>query len=178
MKSQSFIAIMLMLTLFVGCEVPELEVPLTPEELAAKKKMDREDSGLPPAEKEEEAPAATPAEPAENSTTNTEQAPAGEAKEFTVQDAKKGKKSRQAGGYLGAIGNARFSIEHKAILANMEKALDLYNADKGYYPKTQEEFEEKILKDNKIVLPELEADEEYVYDPEEPKVLKFRKKQP
>jgi hypothetical protein len=45
-------------------------------------------------------------------------------------------------------------------------ALDLYNATNGYYPKSEEEFMEQIIKFNNIELPELPEGHKYVYDVE------------
>ena len=176
MNNHLSLALSMVLALLVGCEVPELDIPETEQDRLAKQTREQEKKELDEAGlKEFEAPPKLAEQKQENADGN--EPVTNETREFKVQDAKKGKKSRQAGGYLGAVGNARFSIEHKAILANMEKALDLFNAEKGYYPKTQEEFLEKIIKPNKIQLPELEADEEYVYNPEDPKKLGIRKKQ-
>jgi hypothetical protein len=50
------------------------------------------------------------------------------------------------------------------ILHTVTHALQLYNAEHGKYPKTHEEFMEKIIKANEIKLPELEPGYEYIYD--------------
>lgn len=88
---------------------------------------------------------------------------------FDVRDPIRGRASREAGGYLGAVGNSRFAAEYKIIMANVTHALNLYWGSEGEYPKTHEEFMEKIIKFNQIQLPELPPDREYVYVPEEPK---------
>jgi hypothetical protein len=50
-------------------------------------------------------------------------------------------------------------------------ALQLYQAEHGHFPKTQDEFMEKIVKFNAIELPELPEGHEYVYDPAEGKLM-------
>ncbi|MBN1853874.1 MAG: hypothetical protein JW829_14165 [Pirellulales bacterium] len=46
----------------------------------------------------------------------------------------------------------------------IEEALKLYQAFKGYYPKTHEEFMKEIIRENSIDLPELQNGWEYFYD--------------
>ena len=145
------------LAALVGCEVPELP----PEQAAA--------------------PAATaPAEPA----APTEGMVAGQDGEMvlddsepvsdkprpvTVRDPVRGRRSREAGGYLGAVGNARFAAEYKTVYEiAVPHALNLYWASEGDYPKTHDEFMKNIIEFNKIKLPELPPDREYIYVPEEP----------
>lgn len=48
----------------------------------------------------------------------------------------------------------------------IKQALDLYHAERGYYPKTEEEFYDRIIKFNHIQLPELPEGHVYVYDAE------------
>jgi hypothetical protein len=88
---------------------------------------------------------------------------------FDVRDPIKGRASREAGGYLGAVGNSRFAAEYKIIMANITHALNLYWGSEGEYPQTHEEFMEKIIKFNNLKLPELPPDREYIYVPDEPK---------
>jgi hypothetical protein len=99
---------------------------------------------------------------------------------FDVRDPIKGRASRAAGGGLGAVGNARFAAEYKIIMANITHALNLYWGSEGEYPKSHEEFMDKIIKFNQIQLPELPPDREYIYVPDEPKPenkLMVRRKQ-
>jgi len=168
MNSHSFLALVAMLALFVGCEVPELDIPETEEDRIGKATLERnkremEEAGI----AGEEVPVRTEQEAASE-----------EPKEFTARDSKKGKKSREAGGYLGTVVATLPYAENKAFMIQFTQAMNTYNAlNDGKYPKTQEEFDEKIIKEYKLTLPVLEDDEEFVYDPEEPLVLKFRKKQ-
>lgn len=83
----------------------------------------------------------------------------------TSNDMKKGSSLRGQGGYLSAVGAARFSAEHKMILNSITRALQLYNAEHGHYPKSHEEFMKKIIEFNEITLPELMPGYEYFYDP-------------
>jgi hypothetical protein len=58
--------------------------------------------------------------------------------------------------YVNAIG--QISIN------NIKHAVDLYQATEGEYPKTHQEFMEKIIKGNNIALPTLPYYQEYSYD--------------
>lgn len=84
-----------------------------------------------------------------------------------AKDPVKGRRSRAAGGYLGAVGAARFWAEHKLIYDSITHALNLYNAEHGRFPSSHDEFMEKIVRFNNINLPELIEGEEYIYLPEE-----------
>ncbi len=145
MKSITFIAFALTLTLAVGCEVSELDVPQTKVAPKTNSQAEAEQSAA------DEPPVATITEP----------------REFTPQDGKKGKKSREAGGYLGAVGSARFTSVNSMTINQYKHALDLYWGTNGHYPKTHDEFMEKIIKFNQIQLPELDEGVEYIYDPED-----------
>ncbi|NOY41334.1 MAG: hypothetical protein GXP26_05800 [Planctomycetes bacterium] len=145
MKSKPLIAFALTLTLAVGCEVSELDVPQTK---VAPKTNPKTETEQPAAD---ETPVATISEP----------------REFTPQDGKKGKRSRKAGGYLGAVGSARFTSVNSMTINQYKHALNLYWGTNGYYPKTHDEFMEKIIKFNQIQLPELDEGVEYIYDPED-----------
>jgi hypothetical protein len=49
----------------------------------------------------------------------------------------------------------------------IKQAMDMYKALEGHFPESQEEFMEKIIKENGIILPDLRGpNERYVYDPE------------
>jgi hypothetical protein len=58
--------------------------------------------------------------------------------------------------YVYAIG--------KTSIDNIKHAIDLYQATNGEYPKTYEEFMEKIIKENNISLPVLPYYQSYSYD--------------
>ena len=61
-------------------------------------------------------------------------------------------------------GNAYVSIVSQAASLNIKHALDLYQAETGEFPKTTEEFMEKIIKANNVALPKLPFYQEYGYD--------------
>ena len=92
----------------------------------------------------------------------------------TANSMKKGK-SLEGGGYLSTVTHSRFFAEHQIILDNIRHAMDLYNAEHGHYPKTQEEFMKQIIEPNEpsTKLPELPEGWEYLYDPQEPLELKM-----
>jgi hypothetical protein len=58
--------------------------------------------------------------------------------------------------YVYAIG--------QTAINNIKHAVDLYQATNGEYPKTHEEFMEKIIKENNISLPVLPYYQSYSYD--------------
>jgi len=124
-----------------GCEVPEIEVDTT--------------VATPPAQKSET-----------EATTETA-AVVSAPREVKATDPTRGKRSRAAGGYLGAVFGARFYAEHSLIFDSIKHALNLYWGEHGYYPKTHDEFMEKIIRFNQIQLPELDPGVEYLYDPED-----------
>lgn len=153
------------LGLILGCEVPELEGVDAP-------------SAMP-------VPQATSTDTAEQEVeekkgweqtelVDTEPPVTAVPREVTANDPTKGKRSKQAGGYLGAVGHSRFYAEHKMIFSSIEHALNLYWAEHGNYPETHEEFMEKIVAFNQIKLPELDEGVEYIYDPADHKLKIYR----
>jgi hypothetical protein len=95
----------------------------------------------------------------------------------TAKTPKKGRTLHDQGSYLSAVGSARFRAEHQLIFHQVTHALNLYQAEHGYYPKSHEEFLVKIIEPNSIVLPELEEGQEYWYDASD-HLLKFRPASP
>jgi hypothetical protein len=81
----------------------------------------------------------------------------------------KGRRSKRAGGHLGAAAHARFWGEHKIIYDQVKSNMMLYMATTGNldYPKSNEEFMEKVIKGYQMKLPELEPHHEYIYVPEQ-----------
>lgn len=62
---------------------------------------------------------------------------------------------------------AYFNAKEKIVFTiEVPHALELYNAEHGNYPKSHEEFMEKIVDFNMIKLPLLPEGAKYVYDPE------------
>ncbi len=53
-----------------------------------------------------------------------------------------------------------------AFNLQVQPAMNMYRALNGHFPKSHDEFMEKIIKENHIQLPDLSAGERYVYDPE------------
>jgi hypothetical protein len=97
----------------------------------------------------------------------------------TPDDPIKGRRSKRAGGYLGATAHARFAIQHKAIYDMVKYNLGIDMALNGDYPQSNEEFFKRIIKGYSMKLPELEPEHEYVFVPEEAEVgLQIRLKQP
>ena len=62
---------------------------------------------------------------------------------------------------------AYFNAKEKIVFTiEVPHALELFNAEHGNYPKSHEEFMEKIVDFNMIKLPLLPEGAKYVYDPE------------
>jgi hypothetical protein len=90
-----------------------------------------------------------------------------------TQDIGDAQKEKQSGGVpapkqiskdpFRVYGSAYVSIISQASILNIKHAVDLYQAETGEYPKTHEEFMEKII-NNKIALPGLPPYQKYVYD--------------
>lgn len=156
MNTSTFFTLAALLTLTIGCEAPEVDVvetsvaPPPAEETTAEPTGEPEEEAVDMAAVENEPPPITSV-----------------PREFEAKDAKRGKKSRKAGGYLGAVAGARFYAEYEMVINTYKHALNLYWGMEGRYPESHEEFMEKIIKFNKIQLPELEAGVEYLYDPED-----------
>lgn len=80
-----------------------------------------------------------------------------------------GKKGRSLDGESGMIVTpvkAFFSVQEKlAFEVQLRKALDLYKATNGNFPKSQAEFDTHIA--SQVKLPQLPAGHKYVYDPQQ-----------
>ncbi len=62
---------------------------------------------------------------------------------------------------------AYFSTRQRmAFDIQIPSAMNIYRAQNGHFPKSHEEFMEKIIKENSIRLPELSNGKRYVYDPD------------
>ncbi len=61
-------------------------------------------------------------------------------------------------------GNAYVTIIGRASQLSIEAAVKLYQGETGEYPKSTEEFMDKIVRANNIALPKLPAYQEYAYD--------------
>ncbi|MCG8447975.1 MAG: hypothetical protein MI725_00150 [Pirellulales bacterium] len=154
MNTQSLLSLTTLLVFAVGCEVPSADTPQGAPAPVAE---------APETETSEKADTRIDMSGVAGEPLPTTAAP----REFTAKDPKQGKLSRQAGGYLGAVTSTRFTAVNRTTIYLYQHAMNLYNAEKGHYPKTHEEFMEKIIKFNQIKLPELEEGDEYLYDPED-----------
>ncbi len=151
MRTTTCLPLAALLSCTLGCEVPELETSPRPA-APAKQVAEAEEP-----EAEEEVDETPDSEPPVTPTPRA----------VTPNDPVKGKKSRAAGGYLGAIGHSRFYAEHKLIFDSITHVLNLYWGEHGEYPPSHEVFMDKIIKFNQIQLPQLEEGVEYIYDPED-----------
>ncbi len=61
-------------------------------------------------------------------------------------------------------GNAYVTMIGKISMDQIDYAIKLYQAQTGEYPKTYDEFMEKIIKENNIALPEQPSYRKYGYD--------------
>lgn len=99
-------------------------------------------------------------------------------RKFTSHDPIHGRRSRERGGSLGTVVAALPHAKYQYLIDNIDHAIDLDWGLNGDYPKSHEEFMERIIKFNKLELPEIPEYAEYIYVPEEPKVgLQIRRKQ-
>ncbi len=141
MKTPTFFTLTPLMTLLLaitlGCDVPEIDVPESSTAVV-----------------EQPAPA------------EVVSAPSG-PREATGLDPKKGKKSRKEGGYLGSVLGAGMYAQHQAIFLQVKQAINLDYGLNGDFAKSHEEFMERVIKFNKIELPELDEGDEYLYDPED-----------
>lgn len=88
-----------------------------------------------------------------------------------------GKKGRNyGGGIISEPIRQRFRVEQQLQFGNVSRAVRMYKAEHGFFPKTQEEFMAKIIKANSIDLPELPEGERYGYDPKTGELMVERPK--
>lgn len=164
MKAPKLLTLIAVLMLTAGCETPEIDMGELEKERAATK-VEREKEAAKPKEGyladgrlDMSGIAGEPP-----MTTST-------PREVTAKDPKHGKLSRQAGGYLGATVDKIPYVKHKMIFDMIKYNLNIYDADRGHFPKSHQEFMEVYLPGYYAValpLPELEAGDEYIYDPED-----------
>ena len=69
-------------------------------------------------------------------------------------------------GFLRTPAKALFTAKQKLAFMQVQQALNLYDAEHGYKPKSHEEFMEKIIDFNNIPLPELPEGQTYIWDAE------------
>lgn len=171
MKTRTFLTLATLLTCSLGCDTPEMNVPVqqgstqegsvtTAEEKKSEEStlFGKEDWYLPDGRVDMSDVAGEPP-----MTTSV-------PREVTAKDPKKGKLTRKKGGALGtslkALPWAEFETKFQMIKYNMAQ----YDAIKGHYPKSHKEFMEEYLPEfypAALPLPELEPGDEYIYDPED-----------
>ena len=144
------------LALPVGCDTPSLPKPPAPAPVAEPVAATPTPAPVP----QDVGVNGTVAPPMEKPVTKT-------PRKFGAHDAIQGRRSKAAGGYLGAVGNANFYARHQMVINSITEALALYNAEHGDWPKSHEEFMDKIIKFNNIQLPKLDDPVEYIFVPED-----------
>lgn len=133
-----------------GCQ-PSVELPQEPTPTETASELDVDDAD----------------EPATTATPEVESPPE-EPSVVGIEDFEKGKRLRESKYQTSRALAVRFTAEQRYIMMNKDYALKLYQAEHGEFPKTHEEFMEKIIKSNQLQLPELEVGYEYLYKPEDP----------
>lgn len=64
-----------------------------------------------------------------------------------------------------------FQAQERLIFLQVDQAMNLYQGEHGYKPKSEEEFMKKIVEFNQIRLPQLPPGSKYKYDPEKGELL-------
>lgn len=88
--------------------------------------------------------------------------------------AESGAKGRDYGeGMVATPLKSFWGAKKRLALDQIEQAMQLYKATdpEGRGPKSHEDFMEKIIRANRIRLPELPAGERYIYDPEKGELM-------
>ncbi len=80
-------------------------------------------------------------------------------------------------GILRTPVKAYFNASQKVQFLKVQQALNLYEAEHGFKPKTEEEFMSRIIEFNRIELPELPEGQSYVWDSEVGELLVERPQQ-
>ena len=78
-------------------------------------------------------------------------------------------------GFGGGMGTTALStyvrVQEKVEFLQVDQALKLYQASNGELPKSHDEFMEKVIKANQIMLPKLQEGDKYIYDPEKGQLM-------
>ncbi len=110
-------------------------------------------------------PTANPNAPAPNP--NAPAQPDPNVQRIQVQPGITGKGQGYGRGPIATPVRTYFMVRERVVFDQVAQALNLYRAETGHFPKTQEEFWEKVVKKNGLVLPKLrDAEDKYVYLPE------------
>lgn len=166
MKTTALLSLTALLSCTLGCEVPPLEASRGPsvrtKQAATTEKTElfgKEDWYLPDGRVDMSGVEGEPP-----MTTST-------PREVTWKDPKQGKLTRRDGGALGAGGlNAIPKAKNETTFLMIKHNLNIYDAAKGHFPRSHEEFMEDFLPNYypaALPLPELEKGDEYLYDPED-----------
>ncbi len=168
MKTPTFLSLASSLTLAlmltIGCEVPEIDVSESSATVAKQQPAEKpaakgvKEGYLPDGRLDMSGVAGEPP-----MTTST-------PREVHFKDPKHGKLSRRDGGALGSVVEKIPSVEHKTVFMMIAYNLNIFDADKGHFPKSHEEFMEVYLPQYypaALPLPELESGDEYIYDPDD-----------
>lgn len=78
---------------------------------------------------------------------------------------KRGQKLKDHNGPLATPVKAYFKAQQQLVFMNAQRALQMYEIQHGF-PRTHEEYMEKIIRANNLQLPELPEGQWYEYDPE------------
>ena len=73
---------------------------------------------------------------------------------------------------------AYLPLRQQVTMLPVTQAIQLFQATEGRYPKDHAEFMQRIIKENRIPLPELPAGQRYEYDVANHQLLVVRDKQP
>ena len=76
-----------------------------------------------------------------------------------------GRPAPEFGGYFGAIAGARRHVMNVADALSWIQGVRSFKAEEGRKPKNSEEFMKVVVTKYDLQLPRIEADEEYLYDP-------------
>ena len=166
MKTIALLMLVALWSCTLGCEVPPLEAsrsgaPAAKKDSSAGKTepFGKEDWYLPDGRVDM---SGVPGEPP--MTTST-------PREVTWKDPKQGKLTRRDGGVLGKGAlNALPKAKNETTFQMIKYNLNIYDADKGHFPRSHEEFMDDFLRNyypEALPLPELEPGDEYLYDPED-----------
>lgn len=110
----------------------------------------------------EPAPAAAAVEPAAPPPTIQKPADVGAGKRG--HDLGQGIVATPVAAYFAAQEQVAFRVE-------VPQAMNLFKAEKGYAPRSNEEFMKEIIQANNIKLPELPAGHKYIYDPAQEQLM-------
>jgi len=169
MRTTTFLTLATLLMFTQGCDVPAIDVPDGASSSAASSASSGDESNEPTLFGKEDyylADGRVDMSDVDGEPPMTTSTP----REVTAKDPKQGKLTRRKGGALGTSLKALPWAKNEMTFLVIKKELETYNAIKGDYPKSHEEFMEKYIPEycpQVLPLPELEAGDEYIYDPED-----------